>query len=1749
MSVSNHLLGSLLTILRPFFSSFLSRVWGSLQLAPLLCLGIIFSANFSFGQDPIPTENQCGENTLLITPCYVAGDPTNPLSSSRNDAAVVGFPYSSQSTRAPRPTDPPSSKAIIASAREVGALWGVAHQRSNNLVFGASVLKRHAGYGPLGSGGIYVMEVDEDLGGGRVRQDLSFSLGSLRRVNDNAFIQTAPNNLSNNQSRDLPPEGFIDASDASAFSEVGRASLGDIDISEDENTLWVVNVYDQTLYEIPIENPMTTRPTAAIAHKVPNPQCSGDYRPWALKVKENKVYVGVVCTDASYAFVYVYNILTNNWEQTPLITIDLSYERGNLLIGEAPREPRSANWNAWADTWFEMDPPPPGGAIKEREFGYAQPILSDIEFVSNGNMVLGFLDRGGMQLGNQAVSPDPSTGLALFTGGAAGDLLIACLNDQGNYILERDGSLQCGSANIEGNVPQSPGNGEFFSEDFFEPEENFFFHDEVTLGSVAYLPGADEIVTTAYDPIDINILGQEFDFGTNEDYVSKSGGTIWFSLDNAPEPGKKERGFMVYTVLDALDNPTGIENTFGKAAGLGDLELFCSIQAPVVLCAVDPGTLVLAGDSTIDCYDGVTPVTLTASKETDPVIPDGFRLAYLLSKGEDKVLVDSSSVPEFTVEDFGTFGIHTFIYNPDSVPEITFGVTTNEEIATVFTDSVCGVLDVNGVTYTIEPCFQECVTSTGTIVAKPFSDPKEACFDGINCVELAAEITVDPILDTGYSVIYVLTSGEELTIRGTGPEPTFCVEDSGRFTIHTLVYNPDKLDLSGIVPGQTTGVEVLGLIVENDTCAKLDVTGAIFQIPLCEDETFDCPTDPGSLSPISNSDSTGLCYDEVNCVEIAAEIAVEPILDSGYTVIFVLTSGEELVIQDTHTLPEFCVEGIGRYTIHTLVYDPAKLDLSAIVIDETTGADVLELISISDTCAQLDVEGAPFDIYPCGPCPQDAFPDGGTLVGAPVDCYAGADPVELVAARDKDPSIPNGYLLTYVLTEGEELTLISTGDEPVFSVANKGSYTIHTMVYDPTTLDINSFEPGLTTIPSFLEGLGDSVCIGIDEAGAKFEVDFCTITPCPDSIDIFAGTLSPVGDTCLNVSSGELTLMAEHLEDPVVAEGYTLLYVLTASDDLIISQANSEPVFTITEVGIYRIHTFVYDSTQLDISIVDFGTTTASDLVGALNDTICAALDVNGALFDIAECPNNPCEDVIDIDAGTLSSLTDTCYLPGNEIMVMAEHLTEPVIPTGYESLYLLTRGEGLVVLDTSSTPSFKVQGTGLFTIHTLIFDPNTLNLGVLDFGNITAGMILDVVRDSICIALDATGAPVRIDPCTTEEVCEDVREYTLGTWGADRNATYDHALFLNHSPADPNKERLGDRDYLQYLWNSSGTYREYINEDGSSRDTATITGRVYSDVDPELELEIDFLLVNPMTWDEFQATGGRYKASLFEQEVADTAHVNWTYWEISSESRLIGHKKLDGLVFEVSHFPEHMRYKLQVGYGANDKDGSFGISGWFWYAGEFEGVSYETMGDINVDIDTCIITEVCEPVGGSDRSWTIRNVLASAVDGGDPRVTISWLAFSSDPEETLYAVDKKVDEGLLYETIRVVQAQKDLYKYEVEDTDVEAYSSYSYRLRVVVDGDPMAITKDKQVKLDKILLQLYPNPADRAIQLGAKYPYIGNHRIEVLNAQGRQIDVFETSDMLEPLSIDVSDQSAGMYFLKVTTPDGKVHVLRYAKK
>ncbi|WP_198424791.1 SdrD B-like domain-containing protein, partial [Spirosoma endbachense] len=523
----------------------------------------------------------CETNPLLTTPCYTNGDPLGG-GNSGTDPAIVGFNYNSAGRSGP--------ETFMIEGSEVGATWAMAYNKFTKRLFASATVKRHVGLGPQGIGGIYAINLTNPAAPIvsnflNVVTDLGINVGSIgtnvaRGLNAN---RTAPSN------------------DPTSFSAVGKMGIGGMDLSDDNTKLYFTNLFTNTIHQVDITayNSSGTKPTAAnvTTFTIPDPGCTGGTaHAWALKVYRNKVYVGVVC-DASTstksnltAFVYQLDPVANTW--TNVFTIPLTYPKGYV----SSSNPSVTGWFPWNDDLSTFNQ----GA---NQFGFdvyhPQPILSDIEFDVDGSMVLGFIDRTGMQTGyfNYGL-----TGTTLYNGFSGGDILRAYYSNN-TFILENNAkagpSTGYGPANNQG-----PGFGEFYNDNWNQLDNpNLIFHAENNEGGLALRPGSGEVVTTVMDPINPN---------DNPDVqnVFYSGGVR--HLNN--NTGGVNSAYMLYQTNNNGTQPN--PGTFGKATGLGDLELACSAATYIELGnriwndadhdgVQDPGELPIAG-VTVNLYNATT---------------------------------------------------------------------------------------------------------------------------------------------------------------------------------------------------------------------------------------------------------------------------------------------------------------------------------------------------------------------------------------------------------------------------------------------------------------------------------------------------------------------------------------------------------------------------------------------------------------------------------------------------------------------------------------------------------------------------------------------------------------------------------------------------------------------------------------------------------------------------------------------------------------------------------------------------------------------------------------------------------------------------------------------------------------------------------------------------------------------------------------------------------------------------------------
>ncbi len=301
--------------------------------------------------DPSDVAAACRtDNPYLVTACHIASQ----ASLDGSLASVVAF----------RDTPDGADHVVLATDADVGAVWGLAHSSADGVVYAAAYNKRATRFGPGGPGAIYRVDVWQ--------------------ARATHFV-TVPNAGPDRHDPTDP------AWDRAAAAWVGKTGLGDIDVSEDETELYVVNLADRRIYRFALPSGQLT---GSFPHGAAGLDWSEDARPFGLKVWDGEVFHGVVRSaqssqnaDELLAEVYASSPDGSNMRQ--VAGFSLRYDRGevqsDLVLGMT--DAISLDWLPWAYGFALLGPPDVWWAL------YPQPMLSDIEFDKSGNLVLGFRDR------------------------------------------------------------------------------------------------------------------------------------------------------------------------------------------------------------------------------------------------------------------------------------------------------------------------------------------------------------------------------------------------------------------------------------------------------------------------------------------------------------------------------------------------------------------------------------------------------------------------------------------------------------------------------------------------------------------------------------------------------------------------------------------------------------------------------------------------------------------------------------------------------------------------------------------------------------------------------------------------------------------------------------------------------------------------------------------------------------------------------------------------------------------------------------------------------------------------------------------------------------------------------------------------------------------------------------------------------------------------------------------------------------
>lgn len=524
-------------------------------------------------------DEYCQEDPQIVLSQNFRLDGLTNASPSAPGLVSTFYSWGSNSDNDTSSYSTPNAYPVSVNVNEIGSTWGVAYDRTRKNIFVSASVKASTLLGTLSggsTGAIYKVDNSTNQGNGNEVTNATVFMD----LNSPAYFNGAFGS---------PQSTYIIYSEQ-AFANVTKAGMGDLEISDDNQSLFTINLNDRKLYEIPLM-PDGSAPDVANIKVISMPTflcaVTDTLRPFALSFHQGKLYIGAVCaaentqnTDNITANVLEYIPGSNVISPVPVLSFPLNYERGSLT-GSVPS--LSTKWNPWLNVWdrtkieLQYDAyfsvalaPLIPGIDSFFNAGYSQPILADIEF-DRGDMLLSFVDRFENQV-NPLLYPPAGAGdsLVIITV-PGGDILRAGKNANGTWTIENNATVigtETGVKTTLGtNTNQGPGlvrgmGGEFYHEDsyFWVPSSpQAHGHDETNMGGILVLPHDSLVISAAYDMVRPILDG-----------VTGSTGLSYFNNNT----GDWVKGYVTQTP-DFLPS-----NAFGKGSGIGDIEALCN-AAPV----------------------------------------------------------------------------------------------------------------------------------------------------------------------------------------------------------------------------------------------------------------------------------------------------------------------------------------------------------------------------------------------------------------------------------------------------------------------------------------------------------------------------------------------------------------------------------------------------------------------------------------------------------------------------------------------------------------------------------------------------------------------------------------------------------------------------------------------------------------------------------------------------------------------------------------------------------------------------------------------------------------------------------------------------------------------------------------------------------------------------------------------------------------------------------------------------------------
>ena len=640
-----------------------------------------------------------------------------------------------------------------------------------------------------------------------------------------------------------------------------------------------------------------------------------------------------------------------------------------------------------------------------------------------------------------------------------------------------------------------------------------------------------------------------------------------------------------------------------------------------------------------------------------------------------------------------------------------------------------------------------CTANAGTLV----TDANSACLDNGNAL-ISATPQGDAVVPNGFLAVYVLT--EFGVIQAVENIPEFTVMNLGSFTIHTLIYDPNTFDLGTVILGTTLAQDVNSLLIQGGgtICGSLDLIGATTEVIDCN--PLACVTPPQLLNIVkiaSNcNEATGSAT--INVVGgnnnytfdfsagVASANVVSDLAFGTYTVTitdatdatcfivenFSITNADGPQSSIISTSPTSCLSNNGTAQLSPPNFDYVWCDggTGSVRNDLSSGVCGVTVTNLATGCSNiLEVEIIADNLLIINPI-VNSNPDCGLSNGVVVLQVTGGSGFPNYTFEWSDANSINNAIRTDLPGGTFSVTVTDSGPSGCVGII---TFTLLENVAETATITIQNID--------------DVSCPGDANGNVDFSIstDAGFVLPATDQIidgagNVYQNDSLPAGDYCIQVTDGNDCVAG--------SECFTV-----NTPDPIIVDAAVFPTTCMQGGSINLIATGGSGSYSYDWA----------DLAGS-NDPQ-NRFDLSAGTYGVTVTDNNSCSAVMDniliedgctnclADAALLSAdSTDICF-DGLPVIISASQNGPFGIPAGFQKLFILTTGSGLDILQTGITGQFEVNALGMYTIHSMVFDPTTLD--PTSYSN-ALDLNADLLQGggTICGSLNLNGATVTLINC-----------------------------------------------------------------------------------------------------------------------------------------------------------------------------------------------------------------------------------------------------------------------------------------------------------------------------------------------------------------------------------------------------------------